>query len=118
MPTAARLNYLSRLTDTAPEFLPGEYVGQCWNEQSVFLAEDVFGLIEPIIARHEPNFDHYAFVTIPRPNWVRIIEDLEQLPGKVPDDADPQAVAAMSAELVAWLRMQLSHIECVSVLGM
>src|SRR4051794_827744 len=61
------------------ELLPGEYQGQCWKAGSVFLAEDVFDLVEPVIARHEPRFDHYAFVAIPRPTWERIIADLERL---------------------------------------
>ena len=33
------------------ELLPDEYQGRWWNDGSVFLAEDVFDLIEPDIAR-------------------------------------------------------------------
>ena len=58
------------------ELLPGEYSGKCWNDGSVFLAEDVFGLVEPIIARHEPRFDHYSFIGISPTTWERIIADL------------------------------------------
>ncbi len=61
------------------EFLPGPYRDECWNEGSVFMAEDVFGLVEPIIARHEPRFDHYSFVGIRRPTWERILLELDQL---------------------------------------
>jgi hypothetical protein len=43
------------------------------------MAEDVFGFIEPVIARHEPRFDHFSFVGIRRPAWERIIADLERL---------------------------------------
>ena len=96
------------------EFLPGPDRDKCWNEGSVFLAEDVFGLVEPIIARHEPAFDHYSFVGIRRPTWARILPELDEL-GR--SSGDP-AVARLSAELASWLRGQLADFECVSVLGM
>jgi len=126
------------------EFLPGEYKGQCWNEGSVFLAEDVFGLIEPIIARHEPRFDHYSFVNIRRHAWERIIGDLERLAecaeraagvgdlaGQVAfifstTEADftrefrvnAGALGRLTQELAGWVRERLREHECVSVLGM
>src|SRR5947209_17733288 len=61
------------------ELLPGEYKGRCWNDGSVFVAEDAFGLVEPTIERHEPRFDHFSFVSIRRPAWERITADLERL---------------------------------------
>lgn len=126
------------------EFLPGEYAGRCWNEGSVFLAEGTFGLIEPIIARREPCFDHYAFVAIPRATWALICADLDRLAARAEvatglgdlDEhfgyawsrtrrefgADFRANAAQSAalarDLAAWLGDQLESHECVSVLGM
>ncbi len=96
------------------EFLPGVYRDKCWNEESVFLAEDVFGLVESIIARHEPQFDHYAFVEIRRPVWVPILKELEQL-AATPDHAE---VAKLAADLAFWLHEKLVQHECVSVLGM
>lgn len=95
------------------EFLPGPYRDKCWNEGSVFLEEEVFGLVEPIIARHEPQFDHFAFVNIRRTTWERIIAELDQ----VSKSSDNREVSAMMAELVAWLREQLTHEQCISVLG-
>lgn len=126
------------------EFLPGEYKGQCWNDASVFLAEDVFGLIEPIIARHEPRFDHYSFVAIRRHAWERIIADLERLAeraerasvvGELAGEvefffttteaefgrefrANADSLARLARELVGWVREHLREHECVSVLGM
>lgn len=61
------------------ELLPGPYCGKCWNEGSVFLSEGAFGLFEPVIASHEPRFDHYSFVEIPRPTWEYILVELDQL---------------------------------------
>jgi hypothetical protein len=126
------------------EFLPGEYRNECWNEGSVFLAEEVFGLIEPIFARHEPNFDHFSFVGIQRPTWERIISDLEVLVNAARSSEDmanlrgavgftfttsekqsdrnfrvnADTLANMAEELIDWLREQLRQHECVSVLGM
>jgi hypothetical protein len=126
------------------EFLPGTYKGQCWNEESVFLAEEVFGLIEPIIARHEPRFDHYAFVAIRRDTWSRITTDLKglaercgiassvgDLAGEVgflfttteaefarDVSANTRDLARMAGELTAWLRTELRNHECVTILGM
>src|SRR2546430_17207732 len=65
------------------EFLPGEYKGKCWNDDSVFLHEETFGLIEQTIARNEPRFDNWSFVDIRRPGWERIIHDLENLERRV-----------------------------------
>lgn len=95
------------------EFLPGPYRDKCWNEGSVFLAEEVFRIIEPIIARNEPQFDRYSFVGIRRPTWERILPELERLAA-----TDRGEVAVLAGELVAWLQQQLTENECVSVLGL
>ena len=126
------------------EFLPGEYKEECWNDGSVFLDEETFALIEAIIARHEPRFDHYSFVGIRRPVWEGIMADLKRLAisvdgaTSVSDIRDAvgfffttserefaenlrsnaEALAKLIRELVAWLRVQLKTHESVSVLGM
>jgi hypothetical protein len=126
------------------ELLPGEYRGRCWNEGSVFFAEDVFGLFEPIIARHEPLYDHYSFVCIGRAAWELIVADLGRLAQRarrahgvgdlggevgflfIPTEeefasnfsANADALASLAAELAGWLREQLMQHDCVSVLGM
>jgi hypothetical protein len=38
------------------EILPGKYEGNCWNHNSVFLTEEVFGYLEPVFERNEPDF--------------------------------------------------------------
>lgn len=126
------------------EVLPGEYKGQCWNDGSLFLAEDVFGLVEPVIKRHEPRFDHYSFVAIRRPAWERITADLVRLADRAesatgigdlrgevgfifrPTEAEfaqdfranADSLARLARELAGWVREQLREHECVSVLGM
>jgi hypothetical protein len=125
------------------EFLPGEYKEQHWNDGSVFLAEDVFGLIEPIVARHEPRFDHLSFVGIRRRTWERIIADLERLAEQAERAADigdlvgeigfvhmteaefanhfranADSLAGLARELTGWVREQLREHEYVSILGL
>jgi hypothetical protein len=126
------------------ELLPGEYKEECWNDASVFLDEETFALIEPIVARHEPRFDHYSFVGIRRAVWEGIMADMEQLAIRldgatsISDIRDAvgfffttserefaeklrsnaEALAKLIRELVAWLRSQLKEHESVSVLGM
>jgi hypothetical protein len=125
------------------ELLPGDYKGQCWNEGSIFVAEEVFGLVEPIIERHEPRFDHYSFVGVRRPAWERITADLERLAERAEGAAgvgdlraevrflfdqseaefdrdfrtNADALARLVRELAKWVREQLRKFECVSVLG-
>jgi hypothetical protein len=126
------------------ELLPGQFRGECWNNGSVFLAEDVFGLVEPIIERYEPRFDHYAFVDIGRHVWQKITADMERLATRAEtaltvDDlrgevcfifapteaefarnfrANADALARLAREMAGWVQDQLRRHECVSILGM
>ncbi len=126
------------------EFLPGKYKKKCWNDESVFLDEETFALIEPIIARHERGFDHYSFVEIQRHTWIGIIIELKGLVLCVRGagnfdilrrdvefifksserefakdfQSNAEALANMICELVEWLQEQLTTQECVCVLGM
>jgi hypothetical protein len=126
------------------ELVPGGYRDSCWNAGSVFFTEEVFGFFEPIIERHEPRFDHFAFVDVERTTWNAILDDFADLAralrnaGSV-DDVDrsmgffypstkpefaasfrenADALAALLEELRLWLREQLSRENVVAVLGM
>ncbi len=61
------------------EIFPGPYKGRSWNEQSVYIEERAFSLIEPIIKRHVPTFDHRANTAITGESWVLIINDLTSM---------------------------------------
>lgn len=67
------------------EFLPGEYQNKCWNPESVYFQEESFGFIEPIIVRHCPEYDHYAFTDISRAPWEFIISDLQRIANQIND---------------------------------
>ena len=126
------------------ELLPGGYHESCWNPGSVFLTEEVFGYIEPMVERHEPRFDHFAFVDIERDTWTRILEDLAvqadalrsaRSPAQLSPEplffypgtrdaftADFRANATRLADLIdelgTWIREQLRTHEVIAVLGM
>ncbi len=126
------------------ELLPGGYRDSCWNAGSLFFTEEVFGYFEPIIERHEPRFDHFAFVDVERSTWNAILDDLAHveralLAAASIDDVPPlvgffypgtkqefaasfrdnaDALAALLSELRLWLREQLSRVHIVAVLGM
>ncbi len=71
---------ISELEGTAYiELLPGSYNNKCWNEGSIFFEEEVFGCLEPIISRHVPSYDHYAFTEIAASKWTAIIKDFQML---------------------------------------
>jgi hypothetical protein len=126
------------------ELLPGKYGGKCWTDKSVYLAEEVFSLIEPIFARRVPMYDHYSFVGIRRPEWDRILADFDLFAkalGEAESTSDlngylgflfttsqeefsqhfrtnADALADLLRNLIGWLTEQLRSHECISVLGM
>jgi hypothetical protein len=126
------------------ELLPGGYRDACWNAGSVFFTEEVFGYFEPVIERHEPRFDHFAFVDVERSTWNAILHDLAHVARALRaassiDDVPPlvgffylgtkqefaasfrenaDALAALLDELGIWLQEQLSREDAVAVLGM
>ncbi|MRD49447.1 hypothetical protein GHT07_19415 [Caenimonas koreensis DSM 17982] len=125
------------------ELLPGPYLEQCWNDGSLFFEEEVFAYLEPVIQRHVPDYDHYAFTEIAASKWECIVSDLRLLEAnlessesvqelnaavgflfpstKVPFaenfQANKRALARLLHEVCAWISSKaLSH-ECVTVLG-
>jgi len=124
------------------EFAPGKYT-KSWGDNSVFLAEEVFALIEPAFER-VPDYDHYAFVNIPREEWQAILSDIANLRSKaaaaksIDDlrdvlgfffttsemtfaadfDANVLALQKLIDELTIWIKNTLRHHEFISVLGM
>jgi hypothetical protein len=125
------------------EILPGKYQDKCWNQNSVFMTEEVFGYLEPIFERQAPNFDHYAFVEVVKNDWILILADfaslisileqthnIHELEGKMEfscrysmerfgDNFSLNAIdlIALIRDFSAWVKEQLKSKECISVLG-
>jgi hypothetical protein len=125
------------------EILPGKYEGNCWNDNSVFMTEEVFGYLELVFELNEPDFCHYAFTEIKKETWVLIIsnfcnlieilaqaQDIQELEGKVrfmfkdsmtrfASDFRSNAVALISLlrEFSQWVESQLQSYDYISILG-
>ena len=124
------------------EFAPGGYTGNHWQENAVYLSEEVFELIEPVFVKVIPSFGRYAPNEISRSNWELILMELQALKetlvkASTPADVGERmwisekfetpfserfddarfAVLKLITDLHAWLDVQLKSHEKVSVLG-
>lgn len=126
------------------ELLPGIYKDQCWNENSLFFDEEVFGYLENIISRHVPTYDHYAFTEISSETWGNIVADFQLLESKLPEfhSVDDMAIEVgflsyrskirfaenfnenkaaferLLSETSVWISKKASQHGCVTVLGL
>jgi hypothetical protein len=126
------------------EIMLGKYKGACWNDESLFFEEEVFGYFEPCIERHVPEFDHYAFTEMNFNQCVLVASSLrdlavlaqsavttKQLEDKVgfifqssahqfekdfPENTS--ALAKLAEELADWLMYQASSHQHISILGL
>ncbi|HEY8561888.1 MAG TPA: hypothetical protein VIL74_16060 [Pyrinomonadaceae bacterium] len=124
------------------EFAPGGFSGNHWREDSVYLSDEVFELIEPVFVKTIPGFGRYSPNEISRSDWELIINEFQALKetlvrasalselrekmwfyGKYETlffdrfDESRFAVLKLITDLNAWLRVQLTTHEKVSVLG-
>lgn len=126
------------------ELLPGKYKDQCWNENSLFFEEEVFGYLEKIISRRALSYDHYAFTEINMETWDKIVQDFQSLESKLDqshavDDLaldvgflfngsetrftedfqeNKAALGRLLSEVSIWISKQTSQHGCVTVLGL
>ena len=126
------------------ELLPGPYKKQCWNEGSLFFEEEVFGYMEPIILRHFPAYDHYAFTEITASKWASITKDFRSLHAALERAASIEelkaevgflfrgsearfaenfqtnrvALARLLSEVSAWVSSNAGKHGCITVLGL
>jgi hypothetical protein len=56
--------------------LPGVYVKECWNKESVFIYYLHIGYIEPILAKYIHNYSQYSFMSVDKMTWQDIIKNL------------------------------------------
>lgn len=96
------------------EILPGKYNGECWKDNSIFLDEEVFDLIEPAFERHVPNYDHYVFTDVSKEQWNKILDDL----ASQKFDSKQDDTEKLIDELTVWVRRQLENEDYLAVLGL
>lgn len=145
MKTIKIIKYISELNGTAyVELLPGAYQQLCWNANSLFFEEEVFGYLENIISRHLPSYDHYAFTEIDNETWSKIVLDFQTLESKLDqshsiDDLlkdvgflfngsetrfaekfqeNKAALRRLLSEVSIWITKEASQQGCVTVLGL
>lgn len=126
------------------EVFPGPFKGRSWNEQSVYIEDEAFALIESILSKHVPEFDRCRNTAISKETWTGgIIADLQELKNKLSsakslqdlpatmqfrDDgsreefgadlqANSQKVITLIDELIVWLSSQLESQSVISILG-
>ncbi|ORT87694.1 hypothetical protein B7G54_07405 [Burkholderia puraquae] len=121
----------------------GPYARTCWNAGSLFFEEEVFGLLEPAIARQIPAYDHYAFNGIRMSDWLQIVAELDDTRRMLGDtaqrttildrlgflfrdsrqafvdrlDASCAELAEVIAEIDAWTREVRIRHDQVTILG-
>ena len=125
------------------ELLPGRYAGRHWNQQSRFIHEYTFCLVEGIFQKHVPAYDHWGLVEVSRPAWEVILRDLASVRAGLEDrarsapaplpygtvlrvqasfeealDTNERALAKLIAEMDQWLRQVLRTQEIISILGL
>ena len=138
------LTHRSQLTETVYfEFLPGKFRGQTFTDESVFLEDETFALLENIVVRHVPDFDRSAFTAVTKETWQSILADFEtfkhklggassvsdiksdvRLLNKTTEETLNKDFAKNKAELIgmidnltAWLRQNMQNQEIISILG-
>ncbi|EOQ89860.1 hypothetical protein LEP1GSC202_1324 [Leptospira yanagawae serovar Saopaulo str. Sao Paulo = ATCC 700523] len=58
------------------EFLPGNYLGKCWNENSIFLDENTFSIFEDVFEEIIESYDHYAFQELSESKFDVLLQSL------------------------------------------
>jgi hypothetical protein len=123
------------------ELLPGRYDGKHWVPGARFIHEYTFSLIEGIFEKHLPDYDHYTFIEVLRPQWEPILRDLASLRTALEHEnvnvtlpygrtlnvqptfeetveTNQHALAVFLIDLETWLHQTLAVHEVVSILGL
>ena len=135
----------NRLEGTAYfELLPGMYRNKCWNRGSVFLNEENFGYIEPMVESCVEKYDHYSFVEVNRDKCEKILaqllslkravhesDSIDDLDGKIgfffadtrerfakEFDKNKRDLEKMLSGLAGWIRQTIKEHERMSILGL
>lgn len=138
------LTHRSQLTETVYfEFLPGKFRGQTFTDDSVFLEDETFALLEPMVQKRIPDFDRSAFTAVSKETWTTIIADFESFKQKLAKATSLNEIKsdvrllnrtteetlskdfpknkaeliAMIDNLTAWLNTNLQSQEIISILG-
>nr|CAP47765.1 putative integron gene cassette protein [uncultured bacterium] len=65
------------------ELQPGPFDDEFWGDESIYFEEHHWNLLERMLQRHFPDYDHYGFQTIGKASWVPILSDFMRLAKKI-----------------------------------
>lgn len=113
------INQVSQLDGTQYfEFLPGPYKGRCFTDDSVFIEEDVFGIIEPIFQELVPKYQRNAFNKVLKEDWAKIVAEMQQQRVNIANSPNSDAeLLAMIDQFTSWVIKTLGTYEEISILG-
>jgi hypothetical protein len=66
------------------EIAPGKYSGKHWQDGSLFIWGDAFGMAEGILAKHFPEYDHLAMNDIPKHVGTKVIAEWRDAARRIP----------------------------------
>ncbi|TGM01858.1 hypothetical protein [Leptospira jelokensis] len=69
------------------EFLPGKYLGKCWNETSTFLDENTFSIFEDVFEETIESYDHYAFQELSESKFDVLLQSLGMRLDEIKEDS-------------------------------
>ena len=122
------------------EFLPGEFAGNFWNPDSVYLSEKSLSIFEGRLKSINERYDHYAFVYFDRHQTQLLVDYLNSLIGNLDSGkglefseshfvseykmelnsnvfSDRNDLRTMLTELVDWLNSKTVAESGVAILG-
>jgi hypothetical protein len=125
------------------ELSPGRYAGTHWRDESVYIDDEVFGLLEIEICRQVGDYDHWGVNEVSGAEWLEIINgwsalsvqlatatEFEQLYGHLGFlfagsrdwfhthfEQCSKQLAELIERLISWLQLELSRHDRVAIIG-
>ena len=92
------------------EFKMGKYAGKHWNNNSLFLSEDIMEDIQlnKIFEDNIPKYNYFGFTKINKNQWKKIIDSLEKYSAEI-----QKAIL----EITEWVEYSLEKYKCFTILG-
>lgn len=96
------------------EFQPGSYSGQHWKMGSVFVSDDAFDELEPVLSLHITHLDPLGPNIVETGTWALMAQDLRRV---VSLNQVTEGFVDLFLDLAAWLEWASAQHETVSLLG-
>ena len=61
------------------EITPGKFTGARWRDGSLFIPEDAFTVVEGVVARYFPGYDHAAMNDIPKDLGISVVSEWREI---------------------------------------